>query len=61
LVSGVEVWLQPPRFDSSLERIMGLILKNLLSGETGVQRFSKLGEDFFLLMKNVGAVVPPSA
>jgi hypothetical protein len=40
---------------------MGLILKNLLSGETGVRRFSKLGEDFFLLMKNVGAVVPPSA
>jgi hypothetical protein len=27
LASGAEVWSQPPRFDSSLERIMGLILK----------------------------------
>jgi hypothetical protein len=27
LVSGAELWSQPPRFDSSLERIMGLIFK----------------------------------
>jgi hypothetical protein len=28
--------------------------KNLLAGETGVQRFSKVGESLFFLMKPVG-------
>jgi hypothetical protein len=40
---------------------MGLILKNLLAGETGVRGFSKPGEGFFFLMKTVGAVLPPPA
>jgi hypothetical protein len=39
---------------------MGLIKKNLLTGETGVLEFSKPGECFFL-MKTVGALLPPPA
>jgi hypothetical protein len=37
---------------------MGLIKKNPLAGETGVQGFSKLREGFFFLMKTVEAVLP---
>jgi hypothetical protein len=35
--------------------------KNPLAGETGVQGFSKSVGNFLLLMKTVGAVLPPLA
>jgi hypothetical protein len=40
------------RFNSSMERIMELVLKTSLADETGVQRFSRLGEGSSFLMKN---------
>jgi hypothetical protein len=42
------------RFDSSLERIMELVLKNSLAGEAGVRGFSRFGEGSFFLMKTRG-------
>jgi hypothetical protein len=35
--------------------------KKTLAGETGARRFSKSVEEFLLLMKTVGAVLPPPA
>jgi hypothetical protein len=36
-----------------------ILKKNTLAGEVEVRGFCKPGEDFILLMKTVGAVLPP--
>jgi hypothetical protein len=38
-----------------------VFFKKTLAGETGIRGLSKTGEGFFILMKTVGAVLPPPA
>jgi hypothetical protein len=51
LASGADVWTQPPRFDSSLERIMGLFFKKISSAvKPGIMR---------LFFKKIPSAVKP--
>jgi hypothetical protein len=60
LISGAEVWSQPPSSISQSE-LWRWFLKNSLTGETGIRGFYKSEEGLFFLMKTVEAVLPPPA
>jgi hypothetical protein len=56
LLDEAEVWLQLGDLGliSRWSEFMGVVLKNLLTGETEFRGFSKSGFDFLLLIKTVG-------
>jgi hypothetical protein len=56
------VIIRRPKLDSSLDRIMKLVIKkNLLTSEAGVCGFSRPGEGSFFLLKTREAVLPHRA